>query len=937
MSDMRKEHNTMPASSGRRSWVTRSLAALLVAFAAAMVCSTAARAEEYGILPGSFTADSLRADGTTPETQAGVRPFQATTRFQFRYGDPAETMISGFTRDIDVKLPRGFIGNPEAAAKCPRADFDGILSKTSVCPPSSQVGVVTITMLFRNNEIRIATYPVYNLEPMPGQTADFGAPFSIVPVHITATVDTAGDYQLKAEVRRLSQGVPLLASELTLWGVPGDNAHDALRACDGDDRIGFKVCNLLPFRYDKRPFLTNPTECGGPTTSSIAVDSWENPGVWSTAEYTPRDPVRGCDRLVFEPSVRVVSGSQRARTSAGYTVDINIPQNDDPYGLGTPPLRDVQMTFPEGTSINPSSADGLEGCTDGQIALRSDAEPTCPDASRIGTVAVRTPLLPRPMEGDVFLGQPLPGNMFRMFLTLRGPGLLIKIPGSIRPDHGTGRVTAIFEDNPPLPFSNLRLELKGGPRAPLSNPSQCGTATTTASLTAWGVDAPAQVSSSFEITQKSDGSPCGPKGFNPTLRAGSVNAAGGASSTFSLMFGRGDDDQTLRNISLQMPEGLTGVLAAVNPCADALAAAGACGEDSRIGSVVSGAGAGSAPLYLPGRVYLTGPYKGAPLGLSIVVPAIAGPFDLGTVAVRSALFVDKNNTSLRVVSDDIPSILEGVPLQVRSVNVKIDKPGFMVNPTNCMPKTLSGVINAIEGASAARSTRYQVGNCASLPFKPRMALKIGSRGRTRPGITVPFQTVVNMTPGQSNIRSVRVNLPRNINARLPVINRNACPLPDYEAGKCPVSLAVGNAVATTPLLKDPLRGLAYFVRNPARRIPDLVVALKGQVAVDLTGKVSIPRDLTLATTFDTVPDVPITRFTLNLVAGRSGPIGTIGNLCSARVRRGMSAKLDFRGQNGKRISRSQKMSIAGCTRTIRARARRGRARGGRRASRRGTR
>jgi hypothetical protein len=893
-----------------------------------------ARAEEFGIVPGSFAADTFLRDEVTPNMQAGAHPFAATTTFRIRSDGGAPPRIAGYPHDIRVTLPRGFIGNPEAAAKCSRAAFDGLMSDNARCPTDSQVGIATIEIASRsgtNTEVR----PVFNVEPLPGQTADFGMPVATVPVHIVATVDTAGDYALKADVTKLSQGLPVLSTRLTLWGVPGDAGNGTTPPFVPQLSCGTAIIQFCLDAIPRKAFLSNPTECGGPTTSTIAVDSWEAPGVWREDAYTPVDAIGGCDRLKFEPSIKIVPGSNRSSAPGGYAVDIDIPQNLDPDGLATPPLRDVRMTFPEGTWINPSSADGLLGCTDAQIALRSRAEPTCPDASKIGTVIVRTPLLAEPMEGDVFLGQPLPGNMFRMFLTLRGPGLLIKLPGSIRPDLRTGQVTAIFDENPPLPFSNLHLELKGGPRAPLSNPSQCGTATTTASLTAWGVDTPVQVSSSFDITQKSDGTPCGPKGFNPTLRAGSVNAAGGASSTFSLTFGRGDDDQTLRSISLRMPEGLTGVLAAVNPCSEAQAATGTCGEDSRIGSVVSSAGAGSAPLYLPGRVYLTGPYKGAPLGLSIVVPAVAGPFDLGTVAVRSALFVDKNNTSLSVVSDEIPSILEGVPLQVRSVNVKIDKPGFMINPTNCTPKTISGVILALEGASADRSTRYQVGNCASLPFKPRMSLKIGGRGRTRPGITVPFQTVVNMTPGQANIRSVRVNLPDNINARLQVINRNSCPLADYEAGRCPASLAVGSAVATTPLLKDPLRGNAYFVRNPARRIPDLVVALKGQVDVDLTGKVTIPRDLTLATTFDTVPDVPITRFTLRLVAGRSGPIGTIGNLCSARVRRGMNAKLVFKGQNGKSISRSQKMSIAGCGRAV-SRSRRSSRRTSRRSSRRGS-
>lgn len=923
MIEMSREQNQMSQLRAGKRCRRASLLALLAVLAAGFaVFAAGAQAEEFGLEPGSFSADSLQSDGTTPETQAGARPFQATTRFHLRWGDPGQNRISGYARNVQVKLPRGFIGNPEAAKKCSRADFDGLIASTGVCPPESQVGVATITSKFVEEATpRVERYPVFNVEPKPGQTADFGILIGTVPVHVVATVDTAGDWQLRADVTDISQGIPMVSTDLTLWGVPGDKAHDSLRSC-GASTIGSGICAFLGFLnydFEKKPFLTNPTECDGPTTSDIAVDSWENPGVFLTQTYTPRDPVQGCDRLDFRPSIRVAGGSPRASSPAGYAVDINLPQNDDPYGLGTPPLRDVRMTFPDGTWITAGSADGLQGCSDAQIAARSAAEPTCPEASKIGTVTVRTPLLPKPMEGEVYLGQPLRGNLFRMFLTLRGPGLLIKLPGTIRPDPNTGQVTALFDENPPLPFSNLHLELKGGPRAPLSNPSRCGPATTTASLTAWGVDEPVQVSSSFDITQKSDGSACGPKGFNPSFRAGMLNASGGASGTFSLSFGRGDDDQFLNDVTVQMPEGVTGVLAAVDPCAEAQAAAGACGESSRIGSVISGAGAGSNPLYLPGRVYLTGPYKGAPLGLSIVVPAVAGPFDLGTVAVRSALFVDKNNASLRVVADAFPRILEGVPLQIRTINVKIDKPDFMLSPTNCTPKTVSGRITSTDGAVADRSTRFQVGSCGALPFKPKMALKVGARGRTRPGITVPFQTVVNMTKGQTNLRSVRVNLPDNINARLPVINRNACPFDQYQAGRCPESLAIGNATAVTPLLRDPLRGLAFFVRNPARRIPDLVVALKGQVDVDLTGKVSIPSDLTLATTFDTIPDVPITKFTLNLIAGRNGPIGTIGNLCSARIRRGMNAKLVFKAQNGKSIVRSQAMQIAGCAR---ARARR---------------
>ncbi|HST41821.1 MAG TPA: hypothetical protein VLK58_20040, partial [Conexibacter sp.] len=437
--------------------------------------------------------------------------------------------------------------------------------------------------------------------------------------------------------------------------------------------------------------------------------------------------------------------------------------------------------------------------------------------------------------------------------------------------------------------------------------------TTTSEITAWSGQV-ATTSDTFQITQDANGNPCAPLGFAPSFKAGMANPAAGASSTFTLAFGRDDAQQDLGDLTVDLPAGLMGMVASADLCSDAAAAAAACGAGSRIGSVTAAAGAGANPLQLPGRgVFLTGPYKGAPYGLAIVVPAVAGPFDLGTVVVRAAIFVDRRTAALRIVSDPMPTILEGIPLRIRQVTVAIDKPGFMVNPTSCSAKGIGGTLRSAQGAAAAVSSRFQVGGCRSLPYDPRLTLQVGARGRTGRGLTTPFAATLRMRPGHANNRAVTVKLPKTINARLRVV-QDACTLVQFTSGSC--DKPVGTALASSPVLRDPLKGTLYFVRNPARRLPDLMVTLRGQgtgagIAIDLTAKVTIPRDLALQTSFDTIPDVPISLFRLNLVAGRRGTLGITRNLCQA-VNRRQTADVDFRAQSGVLEQVDQKLQVTGC-------------------------
>ncbi|MBB4662627.1 hypothetical protein [Conexibacter arvalis] len=637
----------------------------------------------------------------------------------------------------------------------------------------------------------------------------------------------------------------------------------------------------------------------------------------------------GCEALRFEAGLQLKPQHGRPDEPAGFDIDLKVKQNDDPDGLSSPTVRKVQVRLPEGVAISPPSAWGLDGCSDAATKLGTAEAAVCPETSKIGSVAIDTPLLPNPLVGDVFLRSPQPGNLFRLLIEARGSGIVIKLPGTVLRDPQTGQITAIFDNNPQLPFSNLRMSLRGGDRAPLVNPATCGPKTTTTEITAH-TGAVVSSSSTFNIEG------CGPDVFAPSFSAGVQNAVAGKSGAFSLTLRRAGGPQVLRTLRVEMPKGLLARVGDVPLCDDSAAANGACGEQSRVGSVTVGAGAGASPYHLGGRVYMGGPYKGAPYSLSIVVPAIAGPFDLGTVVVRAAVAIDRNDTSLTIASDPMPTILEGVPLNLRTLNVTMDRDQFMVNPTNCSRASVDGVIGSQTGTEVARSARFQVADCAALPFKPKLTLTAGNARRSpRNGLTMPLTATLKMTPGQANNRLVRVDLPRTVNARLEVINNDkACTMEQFIADRCPQS--IGSATAVTPLLQEPLTGPIYLVRNPARRLPDMVVRLRGQgtaslVAVDVTGKITINRNLTLRTAFDTIPDVPITSFKLSLVAGKRGAVGAIGNFCTARVRKASVARLAFRAQSGKRVNVNQRMKVAGC-KSARQSAKAKRGRGAKRAA-----
>lgn len=875
----------------RRS-LTRALligACVLAALLFAAVAARPARAD-FGVKPGTFRAEALDANGD-PVNQAGAHPFTATTSFQFNTKSPnGFEEADGNVRDIEVTLPPGMIGNPQATPKCTGQQF-----QNGSCPISSQVGVTVLEL--RNGPFVINDKrPVYNMVPPDGVAADFAfKALGIAPVHIRAAVKTDGtfgvdQYSLVTTISKVSSLVALTGSTLTFWGVPADPAHDPDRY--DPSSFSFGASTDAP----RKPFMTLPSVCGVQGVTKLRVRSWQDPDTWLTYTSDPQT-LTGCDRQTFRPTIDVQPDLTQAGAPSGLSVDLAIPQNENPDSLATPPLQKAVVTLPEGVSVSPSAADGLAACSQAQIALGSNADPTCPQASKIGSVEIDTPLLTEPLTGPIYLAAQNDNpfwSTLAIYLVARGPGMILKLPGKLDADPSTGQLTATFDNNPLLPFTHLKLHFKGGSRAPLALPETCGTKATTTQLTSYAGQL-ATPTSSFTVDSGCDG------GAAPSFTAGVVTPLAAASSPFTLTARRADGGSPITSIDVNLPPGLTGRLASVPLCPEAQAAAGTCGDESLVGKVTIGAGPGSNPYTLGGKVYLTGPYDGAPLGLSIVVPAVAGPFNLGTVVVRSAVFVDRHDAHLSVKSDPLPTILQGIPLRLRFVNVTIDRAGFMLNGTSCTARQVTG---AVSGQPV--STRFQIGGCADLAFSPKLSASLtGGRSNTKPGRHPGLKVTLTQRSGQANQRSVSLTLPSSLGVQPPA-GVGLCTRDQLAAASCPADAQVGTAEAVTPLLKDKLAGPVYLVEGPGGQgLPGLSIFLNGQLSIQVDGTNTLTRS-GLRSTFSGLPDVPLSRFTLTLNGGSKGLLSPKADLCKSSRR----AQETILAHNGKRVSKSVTLSVS---------------------------
>jgi hypothetical protein len=850
--------------------------------------------EEFGI-------ESVGAGRTA--TAAGAHPDLTTQLALKHFVEGGAAKASARTESIEVKLPPGLLGNPNAVPTCSTAQFLAF----STCPIESQVGIAR-AFIYGSPE---GVFPIYNLQPPhpDKEVARLGF-YPLVPVFIDIHVRTASDYGVTATVRHSPGLASLITAKTTLWGNPADRSHDKERltalestkcasgtACEAEN--GQRPSGLkAPFLA----FMTNPSAC---QQGSVGFDvtSYQLPGkVFSAA--APLEPTTGCAGLPFEPSFTADPTSHVAGAPTGLEAKLVLPQRLGADERATATMREARVTLPAGMQIAAGAANWIGACTEAQVGLHAEVDAACPDASKLGTATIVSPALPRPLQGSLYQRDPSPGRQFGLWLVSDDLGLHVKIPGELQPDKESGRLTAVFGDLPQVPVEEIDFHIWGGGRAPLQNPDHCGAFTTDYSFSPHSADPAVSGQSQLTIDQG-----CG-QGFDPKLDAGVTKPVAGKFSPLIVDLAKGDGQQSLRGFTLTLPDGELAKLKGVPLCPDAAAATGACPAASAIGHLAAAAGPGPEPLWVPQpgkpapQAYLAGPYEGSPFSIVTVVAAQAGPFDLGDVVVRSGLGLDPDTNRAVVKADPLPQFFEGVGLTYRRLHVVVDRPGFSLNPTDCRPMRVSAAVASTQGAVAHPSSPFQVRGCKRLKFKPRLSLKL--TGGTKRGQYPALTAVLKARKGDANIAKASVALPHSEFLAQEHIG-TICTRKQFAAGKCPRRSVYGVAKAWTPLLAKPLEGPVYL-RSSDHPLPDLVAALGGELDVNLAGRIDSTKNGGIRTTFEAVPDAPVTRFVLRMRGGAKSLLVNSTDICLGRHR----AQVAMRGQNGRARSFGAPLRSGGC-------------------------
>jgi hypothetical protein len=888
----------------------------------------------------------LEEEGGKPASQAGAHPFQLTTTLQLNAGRAHTTSDKGvdgahwlateqpaLPRNLRFPLPAGLAGNATTAPQCDMATF---LRNYRECPDEAVLGVSAVTFIESANfGLFRGPGPVFNVSPSPGEPARFAFNVAGDPVIIDTAVDPDDQYRIIASVSNASQLVQFLGATTTFWGVPGDPRHDSARGEDCLHQAG--PCER-PAELSEDAFLRIPTQCATPLDFGLSVEPWNVPiGSVVDSKSFAGSPLIGCNRVPFDPSIASAPTAKLAESPSGLDFKLSMPNsgllNKEAIAEGQP--KRIEVTLPEGMTLNPSQAEGLATCSPAQYArekFNSRPGEGCPEASKIGSVTSHTPLIDEPLQGALYVAEPHNNpfdSLIALYIVARAPerGVLVKQPLEVRLDKQTGRIVTIADHAPPAPYEDFQLHFREGGRSPLVTPPACGSYDIIAKFTPYSAQNPQAPEPSEVVTRKStftiehgvDGGACPPGGvppFDPGFEAGSINNDAGSFSPFNMRLTRKDGEQDMTKFSAILPPGVLGSLAGVGKCSEAgIAAAKAktgkeeqaspsCPQSSQIGHTTVGAGVGSVLTWIPGKLYLGGPYKGDPLSVISITPAVAGPFDVGNVVVQEALTLNPKTAEVQVdgsASDPIPHILEGVPAKLRDLRVYVDRDRFILNPTSCeessVKSTLFGgyldVFSAADDVPVGLSTRYQAANCANLGFKPKLNLKL--KGGTRRGAHPGLKATYTPRKGDANLKGLTVRLPSSAFLDQAHI-RTICTRVQFAAKNCPKAAQYGFIKATTPLLDEPLEGPVYL-RSSNHKLPDLVFDLHGLVDVEVATRIDSVHG-GIRATVEEAPDAPLTKVVLRMQGAKKGLIVNSRNLCGGRNR----ANEAFRGQNGKEAS-----------------------------------
>jgi hypothetical protein len=855
--------------------------------------------EECNLTPQAscFGLESLQASLST--TQAGDHP-DLTFGFAVKQDPASEPNVFGLkdayapTRDVRIELPPGLIGNPNLLGVPQQCTTEEFLAEA--CPNGSQVGVTSIaaySLLLKFHE------PIYMMQPPGGDVvARLGFIAGLYPTFIDVRVRSGGDFGLTSELTDVTAAAKLIESETTIWGVPADHSHDDERCTPAEAFVGCAISPPRPPGARPLAFLTNPTRCGVTLSMSVNASSWAEPELQDKNKKEAFFPqITGCDGLPFGPSLTASATSRHTASPTGLDMTIKLPEADGVKVLEPAQIRDIKIDLPAGIGINPGSADGLGVCSVAQVHFGEDVASECPDNAKLANTEFEVSALPRRMKGAIYLREPEPGNLFRIWVVADDLGAHVKLAGQLEVDRSNGQIKSVVLDSPQVPLREAKLLFKSGFRAPLMTPLACGAYLTHYEFLSWAGGPAAKGAVPMQVDEG-----CGAGGFDPQLQAGSSDANGGAYSPFTFTINRQDGQQNLSGLDITLPEGVAASFVGIPRCEGADAESGHCPPASRIGKTVVADGAGPSPLWVPqpGKdptaVYLSGPYKGAPLSIVAVVPAQAGPFDLGLEVVRSAVYVNSVTAQATAKADPLPQIIEGIPITYKAVNVQLDRLRFTLNPTSCAQKRTVARLTSTTGQVANPSSRYAASNCAKLAFEPKLALRL--LGRTHRGEHPRLRATLRMPSGGANIAATSVNLPRSEfieNAHFKTI----CTRVQFAAKACPSGSIYGHAVARTRILEQPLEGPVYL-RSSSSQLPDLVMALRGPasmpIEIDLVGHVDSANG-GLRATFETVPDAPVKEFTLRMQGGKKGLIVNSTNLCASNNR----ATAKFHAQNGKDV------------------------------------